>query len=153
MLKNLLLTLTAVGIVAGSTAMNTYASGTGNADQSKSNVVTIPATKTTPVSGKQMYGSYCAPCHGVNGRGDGPVGAALKSRPTDLTVLSRNNGGKFPSAHVNAVLKYGVEVQAHGTSDMPVWGPVLGKMDQANPQARQLRISNLSSYLETIQAK
>lgn len=153
MLKNLLLTLTALGIVAGSTAMTTYASGTGNADQSKGNVITIPATKTTPVSGKQMYENYCAPCHGVNGRGDGPLGAALKSRPTDLTVLSRNNGGKFPFAHVNAVLKYGAEVQAHGTSEMPVWAPVLGKMDQANPQARQLRISNLSSYLETIQAK
>ena len=153
MLKNLLLGIAAVAIVAGSTAITTFASGAGSADQSKSSVVTIPATTATPVSGKQMYGNYCAPCHGVNGRGDGPVGAALKSRPTDLTLLSKNNRGKFPSTHVNAVLKFGAEIQAHGTSEMPVWGPVLGKMDQANPQPRQLRISNLSRYLETIQAK
>jgi hypothetical protein len=70
-----------------------------------------------------------------------------------LTALSKNNGGKFPSNHVLTILKYGIDVPAHGTSEMPVWGPVLGKMDQANPQTRQLRISNLSSYLETIQAK
>jgi mono/diheme cytochrome c family protein len=153
MLKNLLLKVTVISIVAGVTAAATFASSAGNADQSKGNVVTIPTTKTTPVSGKQMYGNYCAPCHGVNGRGEGPVGAALKSRPTDLTVLSRNNGGKFPSNHVNTILQHGVEIQAHGTSEMPVWGPVLGKMDQASPQTRQLRISNLSSYLETIQAR
>jgi mono/diheme cytochrome c family protein len=153
MLKNLLLTLTAVGMVAGVTAATTFAASAAIADQSKGNVVTIPSTKTTPVSGVQMYRNYCAPCHGTNGRGDGPVGVALKSRPTDLSVLSRNNGGKFPSNHVNTVLQHGIEIQAHGTSEMPVWEPVLGKMDQANPQARQLRISNLSSYLETIQAK
>jgi mono/diheme cytochrome c family protein len=153
MLKNLLLTMTAGAILAGATAATTFASSAGNTDQSKGNVVTFPSNKTTPVSGKQMFGNYCAPCHGLNGKGNGPVGVALRSRPTDLTALSKNNGGKFPSNHVLTILKYGIDVPAHGTSEMPVWGPVLGKMDQANPQTRQLRISNLSSYLETIQAK
>jgi hypothetical protein len=36
---------------------------------------------------------------------------------------------------------------------MPVWGPILGKMSQTNPQDRMLRISNLSRFLETLQVK
>jgi mono/diheme cytochrome c family protein len=147
MLKNLFLTVMAAAIAAGA-----FAASVGHADKSTSKV-SIPAQKTTPVSGKQIYGHYCAPCHGVTGGGNGPVAAELKTRPTDLTMLSRNNGGKFPSAHVTTVLQYGVKIPSHGTAEMPVWGPVLGKMDQANPQERLLRISNLSHYLETIQVK
>jgi mono/diheme cytochrome c family protein len=147
MLKSLLLTVMAVAIAAG-----VYAAAAGRADQSNAKL-TILAQKTTPVSGKQMYGNYCAPCHGVNGRGNGSIAAALKTPPADLTVLSRNNEGRFPSTHITAVLQYGVRIPSHGTAEMPVWGAVLGKMDQANNQERLLRISNLSRYLETIQVK
>ena len=51
------------------------------------------------------------------------------------------------------VLQNGVEIPSHGSTEMPIWGPILGKMDVGNPQERMLRISNLSRYLETIQAK
>jgi mono/diheme cytochrome c family protein len=149
MRKNLLLTIAATAVASG-----VFAIGAAQAaDQSRANVVTIPVTKTAPISGRQMYSSYCAPCHGVSGKGDGPVGAALKNPPPDLTLLSRNNGGKFPSAHVASVLEFGAQIPSHGTAEMPVWGPVLGKMDQANPQDTPLRISNLRHYLETIQAR
>src|ERR1700722_284738 len=74
------------------------------ADQSTSKV-TIPVTRTNPTDGKQMYTSYCAPCHGVDARGTGPVAPALKTPPTDLTLLSRMNHGKFPSSHVVSVLQ------------------------------------------------
>jgi cytochrome c len=56
MLKRLLLPTVAV----------VFALGMGYADQSRSKI-TIPVTKTSPTSGKQMYASYCAPCHGVEG--------------------------------------------------------------------------------------
>jgi mono/diheme cytochrome c family protein len=105
------------------------------------------------VNGKLMYTSYCAPCHGVDGRGSGPVASALKQQPTDLTVLAKNNGGKFPSSHIATVLEYGSELPVHGTAQMPVWGPMLGKMDQRHPDQRLLRISNLSEYLRSMQAK
>ncbi len=126
--------------------------GVAYADQSKSNIV-IRAGKTAPYDGKQMYGSYCAPCHGMTGRGHGPVAPALKSKPTDLTMLSRNNGAKFPADHVTTVLQYGAEVTAHGSAEMPVWGPIFGKMNQMDPQEKQLRISNLIRFLQSIQAK
>ena len=89
----------------------------------------------------------------VNGKGDGPSATALKTPPADLTVLSKNNGGKFPAGHVKTVLQFGPNIPSHGAPEMPVWGPVLGKMDVAGNHDTQLRISNLSRYLEAIQEK
>ena len=68
-------------------------------------------------------------------------------------MLSRNNHGKYPDAHVVAVLQNGVEIPSHGSTEMPVWGPILAKMNQGNLQDRMLRVSNLSRYLETMQVK
>jgi len=145
MLKSLLLTCVAAAVAVGAG----YARQ-ANVSTSTSKIA-IPLQRTTPVDGKQMYVNYCAPCHGMDGRGHGPVAAALKHPPTDLTVMSKNNGGKFPGVHVAAVLDYGAEIPSHGTAEMPVWGPILGKMDQGSAQQRALRISNLKRYLQTMQ--
>jgi mono/diheme cytochrome c family protein len=142
MLKRLLVTATIAVLAAGMSY----------ADQSSAKV-TIPVNKTMATSGKQMYANYCAPCHGVDGRGQGPVSSALKTPPMDLTVLARNNHGKFPDAHIANVLQYGVDMPSHGSAEMPVWGPILGNMNHTNPQERMLRVSNLSRYLETMQVK
>jgi mono/diheme cytochrome c family protein len=142
MMKRLLLTALAASLMVS----------LSYADQTNAKVV-IPITKTTPVNGKVMYVNYCAPCHGVDGRGGGPVASELKALPTNLTVLSRNNHGKFPDAHIVTVLNNGVDIKSHGTAEMPVWGPILGKMNVSNSQDRMLRISNLSRYLDSIQVK
>jgi mono/diheme cytochrome c family protein len=123
-----------------------------HADQTTAKV-NIPVNRTAPTSGKQMYASYCAPCHGMDGRGQGPAASALRTPPADLTTLSRNHRGKFPETHIQAILEFGSEIPAHGSLEMPVWGPILGKMNTANDQERLLRISNLSRYLDSIQAK
>lgn len=142
MLKYLLITALAAGVAVS----------IGYADQSTGKVV-IPVNKTPATSGQQMYAGYCAPCHGVDGRGKGPAATALKTQPTDLTGLMKKNHGKFPDAHIVAILQFGSAVPAHGSAEMPVWGPILGKMNLTNPQDKQLRISNLSRYLQSIQAK
>lgn len=126
--------------------------GGAYADQARTRV-NIPVARTSATSGKQMYTSYCAPCHGLDGRGQGPVSPALKSPVPDLSLLRRNNQGRFPDAHVYSVLQNGVEIAAHGTAEMPVWGPILGKMNHANSQERMLRVSNLSRFLDTLQVK
>jgi mono/diheme cytochrome c family protein len=154
MLRNLSLTMMAAALAAGVITASQYRMSVAHAaDQSTAAKITLPIVKTSPVSGSQMYGSYCAPCHGVNGKGKGPVGVTLKSPPTDLTALSRNYGGKYPSSHVASVLEFGFGIPTHGAATMPAWGPVLGKMDRANPEQRMLRIYNLSQYVESMQAR
>jgi mono/diheme cytochrome c family protein len=101
-------------------------------------------------SGKQMYASYCASCHGAEGRGNGPVAAELKAQPTDLTQLAKRNHGKYPDMRVISVLKQGTSVPAHGNAVMPVWGPIFNATD-ANSRLSALRVSNLAKYLESIQ--
>ena len=142
MLKSLLIT--------GMAAL--VAASLGFANQTPSKMV-IPVDETAPTNGKQMYTNYCAPCHGTDGRGHGPAAVALKAQPTDLTVLTKNNHGKYPDTHVVAILQFGTDVPAHGSALMPVWGPILGNMNRTNAQEKLLRISNLSRYLETIQAR
>jgi mono/diheme cytochrome c family protein len=142
MLKPLLLTVLAATVVVSF----------GYADQSSTKVI-IPVNRTSPTSGQQMFTSYCAPCHGVDGKGHGPAAAALKMQPTDLTGLLKKNHGKFPDTHIVTVLQFGTDVQAHGSAEMPVWGPILGHMNATNQQDKQLRISNLSRYLESIQVR
>lgn len=118
--------------------------------------ITIPVNKTTASNGKLMYSNYCAPCHGVNGRGEGPVASELKVPPTDLSMLAKDNNGKYPAMHVIAVLRFGAETGfAHGSAQMPVWGPILGGMDHTmgSPDAQTLRITNLARYVETLQVK
>lgn len=133
-------------------AAATFAAAAGYADQTTGKLI-IPVTKTDPTSGKQMFVSYCAPCHGADARGNGPAAAALRSAPTDLTALARNHNGRYPDSHILTVLRFGSELPAHGSSQMPVWGPILGRMGQVNSQARELRMANLSRYLETLQVK
>ena len=124
----------------------------GYADQPKGKL-TIPAPKTDPTNGKLMYASYCAPCHGSEGRGNGPVAPALKAQPTDLTGLAKANHGKYPDNHIVSVLRFGSGVRAHGAPEMPVWGSIFTKMSKVNSQERDLRTANLSRYIESIQAR
>lgn len=77
--------------------------------------------------GKQEYDANCALCHGLKGKGDGRYSAQLKSQVSDLTVLSRNNGGVFPVAHVYGVIDGSESVTAHGDRDMPIWGREYGR--------------------------
>ena len=112
----------------------------------------VRAPETSPASGQQMYVSYCASCHGKNGVGDGPAAPALKVPPTNLTMLAKQNGGKFPSDHVATILAGGAVV-AHGSADMPVWGTIFRSMNGGHAPEIQLRITNLTKYLESMQAK
>ncbi len=137
-------------VIAGLVACATF----GNAQEAVKavQIKTVPVKQTSAVSGESMYVNYCAACHGANGKGGGPALHALSTRPTDLTTLARNNGGKFPTDHVVVVLRYGLTRPAQGSIDMPAWGPILASMDRANQAAEeQQRISNLTRFLNTMQ--
>jgi len=108
---------------------------------------------TSPSSGKEMFMSYCASCHGKDAKGDGPAAIALKQTPADLTTLARRNGGKYPSDRVTSILRGQASLMAHGDQEMPVWGPVFWKMSQGREELVQMRISNLNKYVESLQEK
>jgi mono/diheme cytochrome c family protein len=73
-------------------------------------------------TGKIEYQSQCAICHGELGRGDGTFNVLLKKPATDLTVLSKNNGGVFPFDRMTAVISGTTDVVGHGPPNMPIWG-------------------------------
>lgn len=122
-------------------------------EQQKTEIKHAPPAQTSPASGKEMFLSYCAPCHGKDAKGDGPAATALKQAPADLTALAKQNGGKFPGMKVTAVLRGEASVAAHGTQEMPVWGPVFWHMSQGHAAEVQQRIANLSSYIKSLQEK
>jgi len=69
----------------------------------------------SPRPGQLVYLQYCASCHGGTGKGDGPTAAALTRKPSDLTLLAKNNGGLFPDAKVMAIIEGTEPITAHGT--------------------------------------
>jgi mono/diheme cytochrome c family protein len=100
---------------------------------------------------KTEYQSSCAACHGINGKGDGPVSKELKTPPADLTVLTKNNNGVFPYDMVYQVIDgRDTSIASHGTREMPAWGYRFGP-----PQAFRFkkRILAVIDYLKTIQEK
>ena len=120
---------------------------------SKPEIKHVPAAYTDPSSGPLMYKEYCASCHGADGKGDGPAAPALKVPVTNLTTLAVKNGGTFPAAHVSAVIQGDAMTAAHGSKDMPVWGPIFRTMGGHSQAQATLRVRNLTNYLESIQVK
>ena len=113
----------------------------------------VPIKNTPSNDGKDMYDNYCAVCHGKDGKGAGPAAAAMKTSPTDLTALAKNNRGKYPAPHIAAVIRGQAATSSHGSQDMPVWGPLFSSISQGHEGQVQQRITNLVDYLETLQGK
>ena len=113
----------------------------------------VPVKETSPASGQEMYNSYCAVCHGKDGKGNGPATEALKVPPTNLTLLSKNNGGKYPDMKVASAIRGDANLPAHGSKDMPVWGRLFWSMSHGHEAEVQQRVSNLNQYIEGMQAK
>jgi len=123
-----------------------------SAQQPANKINVVPVQSTPADSGKDMFGAYCASCHGLDGKGAGPAASALKVAPADLTALARHNSGKYPAMQVLNILKEGTNA-AHGSKDMPVWGPILSSITPSGKPLVQLRMTNLTSYIETLQTK
>jgi mono/diheme cytochrome c family protein len=102
--------------------------------------------------GADLYQLYCATCHGRDGRGHGPVASSLKTMPSDLTLIAARNNGLFPRARVEWVLAGREVVNAHGSEDMPVWGPIFKGLDNSAARVK-VRLANIVSYIESIQKK
>ena len=113
-----------------------------------------PEKPSSAALAKPLYVDYCATCHGLSGKGDGPAAKALKMPPANLTTLALRNKGQFPEMRVLGAIKAGPGISAHGSDVMPVWGPVFVAVSGAATEAEvQLKIFNLMEYIRTLQAK
>jgi mono/diheme cytochrome c family protein len=107
------------------------------------------------MAGQDLFSFYCASCHGRDGKGSGPVAQALKTPPPDLTTLARRNGGAFPRGRVVQFIAGGGTTLrgAHGSNEMPVWGPIFIALDPSDDRLALIRVENVVQYLESIQTK
>ncbi len=147
-----LTTFFAVLVIAFSVAIISGQSEPAQAPKPGAGIKRAPVTYSNPSSGTQMYKDYCAACHGQEGKGDGPAVQFLKTPPPDLQTLAQRNNGTFPSYKVTEVLLFGPGSRAHGSPEMPVWGPAFRSQD-TNDKVTALRIRNLSAFLESLQRK
>jgi mono/diheme cytochrome c family protein len=106
------------------------------------------AQRIQSIEGVDTFKAYCAVCHGAQAKGDGPAASALKKAPADLTGIARRHDGKFSAADVEDMIV--AKQVAHGTREMPIWGPVFDAL-AADRGFAKLRMANLIAYLKSIQ--
>jgi mono/diheme cytochrome c family protein len=141
--KSLRATLRSAGLVLAPIAFSAAAQITGP----KTPVLIIPS-----MYGQDLFTFYCASCHGRDGQGRGPVAPALNVSPPDLTTLAVRHRGTFPKDFVESFVTGNrvPVVPAHGSKEMPVWGPIFMALDP-NPTADRVRIENIVGFIESIQ--
>jgi mono/diheme cytochrome c family protein len=129
---------------------------TGSAQKKTEDQPPLSADKTPlldSMDGPALYKAYCATCHGIDGKGLGPMTEWLKIKAPDLTRLSMREGGKFPLARVQRIITGEQNITAgHGTREMPIWGPVFSKITY-DEDLGPMRVYNVARFLETMQVK
>jgi mono/diheme cytochrome c family protein len=127
-------------------------------------------------TGRTEFLSKCAVCHGVDGKGNSPKSKDFKTKPSDLTLLAKRNGGVFAADAVHDLIDGRKPVRSHQKSDMPIWGCRHGlpadarkKASKPNPKPKPIeslldlpcdsesvirdRISAVVDYLAQIQQR
>jgi len=107
-----------------------------------------PIKNVNASDAKGMFDSYCAVCHGKGGKGNGPAASALTKVPADLTKISARNKGAFPETRVRRYIQGADEVAAHGSRDMPMWGPLFNSLSR---DTAELRVAALADYIKGMQ--
>ena len=109
-------------------------------------------------AGKREFQRYCATCHGIDAKGNGPSAELLVAKPADLTQLSKKHGGVFLFWRVYEEIEGSgdVIIRGHGTREMPIWGDVF-RLERSSSEEHQAgvrgRILSLVYYLQSIQEK
>jgi mono/diheme cytochrome c family protein len=107
----------------------------------------VPASAA---SGRALFVTYCATCHGADARGGGWVSEALRHEVPDLTRLASGNGGVFPSARVARIID-GRDVALHGSREMPIWGDAFRRAPGGSRSTPATRIESVLLYLQGMQ--
>lgn len=108
-----------------------------------------------PATGRQIYVDRCASCHGLDGRGAGPIAAELRTPVPDLTTIAQREG-RFDERAVAAAIDGRRRVAAHGPREMPVWGAVFESELETDPHTARtglLQTFAVVEYLRSIQER
>jgi mono/diheme cytochrome c family protein len=112
-----------------------------------------PRKLIASLDGKDLFAAYCASCHGMEGKGNGPVAAALKKGVPDITTITKRNKGVYPADKLQPmILGEGKLAAAHGSREMPVWGPLFRPVEN-DKDFGMVRARNLVEYIRTLQVK
>jgi mono/diheme cytochrome c family protein len=103
------------------------------------------------LKGSDLFQAYCASCHGLDARGTGPIAPVLRTKLPDLTLMTRTYHGQFPTAYVRQVILGESVVVAHGSREMPIWGPIFHQVER-DVDWGDVRVTNLIDYLKSIQS-
>jgi mono/diheme cytochrome c family protein len=107
-------------------------------------------SQSTIEHGGRTFLRYCALCHGLDGRGSGPLAEALAKTPPDLTRIAERNGGTYPKDKVAGIIERG-GVVSHGMMAMLAWGKVFN--EELGPAQQAEIIQSLTAYVEVLQEK
>ena len=105
-------------------------------------------------AGKAEFRTNCGSCHGLSGKGDGPIVPLLKEKPADLTGISKRNGGEFPFWETYRMIDGREPMDGHGGREMPIWGDRFSERSTSQQGADAVvrgRILELIVYLQSIQ--
>ncbi|MDD2776034.1 MAG: c-type cytochrome [Gallionella sp.] len=102
--------------VAGTTVV------TKDMDAAKKMTNPVAADDQSVAKGKHLFDIYCAPCHGVSGKGDGYVGAKLVMTPWNLTNSSElhtwTDNKDYPDGYIWGYIALGGAVMPAYANDL-----------------------------------
>lgn len=104
------------------------------------------------LQGPDLFRAHCAPCHGSDGRGNGPVAPALKDGLPDLTTIAQRNGGMYPEERVSKIIAGDEVLLGHGSRDMPIWGMIFHQVENDRDYGN-VRLHNVTDYVKSLQQK
>jgi len=109
-----------------------------------------PGRLAHSLNGVDIYRAHCATCHGVAGKGDGPMAPALNTTIPDLSTITQRSGGVFPVGRVRKIIIGDEIIRGHGSREMPIWGPIFHQV-QEDRDYGEIRLQNITDYLKSIQ--
>jgi mono/diheme cytochrome c family protein len=136
-----------VHVLLGVFSLNAAVWAQGSTNHSPQNDIKL----IDSIQGPALFRTYCASCHGLDAKGNGPMAPLLKVRPGDLTRIAIRNRGLFPMQQVQKIISGEEQPNSgHGSREMPVWGPIFSQVTRDVDLGR-VRVDNLSRYLRDIQ--
>lgn len=135
---------------------------TESAARAQTGVAAGPS-KSHIAQGELEFRLYCGQCHGMEATGNGPVARALRTKPANLRLLTKNRGGVFPEQEIRDFVDGTKQMAAHGNREMPIWGLAFQYRGSGSreihgpPPASKAevdrRIDRLVDYIRSIQSE